>query len=184
MAQPIGVILQDLAELDVFFYVLPFLLLFALVFAVLQKINIMGGEAKDNKGVNAVIAVTVALLALQFDSVPIFFQVIFPKLGIGLSILLVAIIMLGLFLDFEKYTGPLYVFLAIAGVVAAWILLSSINDYSWWTGGFWANNISAIVALVIVVVFIVVVVNSGAPKGTGNTGFFVPITESARTSGG
>jgi hypothetical protein len=40
MAKPIGAVLQELADLDVFFYALPFLLIFALVFAVLQKVNL------------------------------------------------------------------------------------------------------------------------------------------------
>ncbi|MEA3329150.1 MAG: hypothetical protein U9Q06_00210 [Nanoarchaeota archaeon] len=172
MAMPIGVMLQDLADMDIFFYVLPFLLVFALVFAILQKIKLMGGEARDNKGVSAIIAIVVALMALQFDTVPIFFQIIFPKVGIGLSVLLVTIIFVGMFIDFQKYQSAAMVFFGIGGVVAIWILLTSIQDYSWWTGSFWANNISAIIALIIVIVFVIIVISSG-PKDSQdvNKGF-------------
>ncbi len=171
MAQSIGGMLQDLADMEVFFYVLPFLLIFALVFAILQKIKIMGGSAKDNKGVSAVIAISVGLMALQFDSVPIFFQTIFPKLGIALSVLLVAIILLGLFMDFTQYAPAAYTFMGISGIVAVWVLLSSIQDYSWWTGSFWSQNMSSIIALIVVVIFIVVVIGSG-PKDSNKKGFF------------
>ena len=89
MAQPLGAVLQQLADMDIFFYVLPFLLIFALVFGILEKANILGsrggpGGGKDNRNINAVIALAVGLLSIQFDQVPIFFSVIFPKLGIAL----------------------------------------------------------------------------------------------------
>jgi len=164
MAKPIGEILQELADMDVFFYVLPFLLIFALVFAILQKIRLMGGEVEDNKGVSAVIAASVALLSLQFDMVPIFFQTIFPKLGIGLSVILVIVIFVGLFVDFKKYEGPTSIFFVVAGVIAAIVILSSLNDYSWWSGGFWQDNMSAIVAGIIVIGFIALVITSGTKK--------------------
>ena len=102
MAQSIGAILQQLADFGIFFYVLPFLLVFALVFAILQKVKITG---EGNKGIDAVIALTVSLMSLQFDAVPIFFQIIFPKVGIALSILLAAMLLLGLTLDIRKRQG-------------------------------------------------------------------------------
>ena len=168
MAQPIGVILQELADFGLFFYILPFLLLFALVYGILYKINFMGGDAKNNKPVYAIISVAVALLALQFDSVPLFFQIIFPKLGIGLSILLMFLIMSGLFLDFDKdkKTGGKIILFTAAAVLAVIILLTSFDDYSWWTGSFWQQNISAIVAGIIILVFVAIVVSSGATDPT------------------
>jgi hypothetical protein len=177
MAQPIGVILQDLADMDVFFYVLPFLLIFALVFAILQKINILGGKASDAKGINAVIAIAVGLMSLQFDSVSMFFQVIFPKVGIGLSVLLMIIIFVGFFIDFKEFKGPANIFMGVGAVIAIWILLSSISDYSWWTGSFWANNISAIVALIIVIIFVAVVVGSGPKDSQQSNKFWEKINQ-------
>lgn len=163
MAQSIGVILQQWADLDIFYYALPFLLIFALVFAILQKIKIMGGDESHNKGVSTVIAIAIALMSLQFDYVPIFFQIIFPKLGIALSVLLVALILMGLFINYEKHQGAAYIFLAIGGAGAIIVILNSFSEFSWWTNGFWFSpeNLSAIVAGIIIVVFILVVVNSG-----------------------
>lgn len=166
MAQPIGVILQQWADFGVFFYVLPFLLIFAIVFAVLQKMNIFGKGEEDKRGINAIIALTIALLSLQFDTVPVFFQIIFPKVGVGLSILLAAMILTGLFVDFKGKTGAALILFGIGGIIFVVVLLQSFSDFSWWTGSFWQNNMSAIVAGIIVVIFVLIVVNSGKTTRT------------------
>ncbi|MEK6890581.1 MAG: hypothetical protein AABX03_00420 [Nanoarchaeota archaeon] len=164
MAITITEILQQWADYGIFYYVLPFLLIFALVFAILQKIKIMGSE-QEGRGINAVIALAVSLLSLQFDYVPLFFSVIFPKLGMGLAVLLVALILLGLFVDYNRYRGQMYIFLGIGGVTAGIVILSTLSDYSWWTGSFWHENLSAIVAGAIIIGFVAIVINSAKTPG-------------------
>ena len=75
-------------DLGVFSYVIPFLLIFAVVYAILDKSKILG----DNTTIGAIVAAAIGLLALQFDFVPEFFAVIFPRFGIGISIFIVLII--------------------------------------------------------------------------------------------
>jgi len=57
-------------NMGVFSYVIPFLLIFAVVFAILKKTGILGD---DNDGILAIIAVAIGLLSLQFDFVSKFF---------------------------------------------------------------------------------------------------------------
>ena len=173
MVQGLGVILQQWAEMDIFYYALPFLLIFSLVFAIMQKIKIMGGADENtawehNRGVSAIIAASVGLLALQYDYVPVFFSIIFPKLGMGLAVLLVALIFMGLFVDFNKHGGAALIFFAIGGIIGGVVLLSSFSDYTWWTGGFWQENMSAIIAGIIILVFVGVVVGSGKTHGAND----------------
>ena len=80
-------------DLGVFSYMIPFLLLFAVVFAILEKSKILGG----NKPIMSIVAASIGLLALQFDFVSEFFAVIFPRFGVGISIFLVLLIMIGFF---------------------------------------------------------------------------------------
>ena len=162
MATPIGYYLQELAYLDVFYYVLPFLLVFALVYAILMNVEILG----KNKGINSVIALTIGLLSLQFDKVPLFFRALMPNLAIGLSVILAAVLILGLFFSFKKDSPSKekYAFMGIAGVVAIWVILSSIGDYSWWSGGFWYHNLPTIIAGVIVIGAIIAVVAGGGSE--------------------
>ncbi|MBI2629402.1 hypothetical protein HYW74_04940 [Candidatus Pacearchaeota archaeon] len=170
MAVPISVILQDWANLGIFDYVLPFLLIFALVFAILHKIKITGDD-ESSRWINAIVALAVGLMALQFDYVSTFFAVLFPRVGIGVGILLLALIMLGLFVDYKSFRGQAYIFMIIGGVVGAVILLNSLQDFSWWTGSFWLTreNTSAIVAGVILIIFVFLIVNSAKDKSAEGT---------------
>ena len=99
----IGSILAYWDSIGFFSYVLPFLLIFALVFGILTRSQIF----KDNKGINAILSLTVGLLSLQFQFVPYFFGEIFSRLGVGLAVILSALILVGLFLpsDKNKYVG-------------------------------------------------------------------------------
>lgn len=156
-------------EIGVFSYVIPFLLIFAVVFAILDKTKLLSKQGEENKGITAIIAVSVALLALQFDLVSGFFAMIFPRLGIGISILLVVIILAGFFMPNmgkEDGKGPAkWVGWALAGGVIIW----AFSSWNSWTsgsgvGGWFSEYIWAIVVLGIVgaVVFIAM---KGGNKG-------------------
>ena len=90
----IGDMLSKWQQAGFFSYVLPFLLIFALIFAILERVGIF----KDNKAINAIIAAVVGLMSLQVQMVSQFFAEIFPRLGVGLAILLVLLILTGLFI--------------------------------------------------------------------------------------
>ncbi|MEK6827230.1 MAG: hypothetical protein AABX99_01980 [Nanoarchaeota archaeon] len=80
----LGDLLAKWEQAGFFSYLLPFLLIFALIFGILLKLNIF----KDNKMVNGIIALSVSLMSLQFGFVPDFFSQIFPRVGVGLAIIL------------------------------------------------------------------------------------------------
>jgi hypothetical protein len=65
------------------------------VFGILNKSEVLG----KNRGVQATIALTVGLLALQFDYVSNFFATIFPYAGIGIAVILVLLILTGVFVS-------------------------------------------------------------------------------------
>ncbi|MFQ5531223.1 MAG: hypothetical protein ACE5ES_01265, partial [Candidatus Nanoarchaeia archaeon] len=91
----IGDLLSVWQQQGFFSYLLPFLLIFALVFGILEQAKLF----KENKAINGIIALVVGLMALQLDFVPIFFSEIFPRLGVGLSFILVLLILAGMFVD-------------------------------------------------------------------------------------
>ena len=124
----IGDVLNRWADLGVFAYVLPFLMIFALVYGILLKTQILG----DNKGVNATIALAFGLLALQFDYVSGFYASIFPYAGMGLAVLLIAMILLGLMGDPDKKGNKIW--LGIGVVIFLFVLFASLGD-TYWLGG-------------------------------------------------
>jgi hypothetical protein len=82
----IGNMLYQWEQAGFFSYVLPFLLIFALIFGILSRLRIFTRkeEGKPNNAINAILAFVVALMSLQFDFVPQFFSEVFPRLGVGL----------------------------------------------------------------------------------------------------
>jgi len=90
-----GDLLNSWEQMGVFSYMLPFLLVFALVYGIFTKLHLFG-DSRD-KSINAIIALAVALMSLQFNIVPVFFADILPRLGIALAGILVMVILLGLF---------------------------------------------------------------------------------------
>ena len=154
MALNIGTVLLQWQSAGVFDYLLPFLLIFALVFAILQKSKILGQE----KGINIIIAVVIGFLALQLDFVPMFFREIFPRLGVALAVLLGLLILIGLFIDLgDKTKWPNYVLMAI-GVIAFLIILAQVfTVYPWFSSWYSGDLIGWIVFGVILVGIIIAV---------------------------
>ena len=83
-------LLIEWEHLGIFEYILPFLLIFAVVFGILTKSEVLG----TNRGVNTVISLAVGLLAMQSYVLRSFFRTIFPYAGIGIAILLVGLILI------------------------------------------------------------------------------------------
>ena len=161
----IGELFAQWESAGVFEYLLPFLLIFALVFGLLMRLNIFatkhGNEINPNKGINAIIALAVSLLALQFNIVSIFFAEIFPRMGIALSIILILLILGGLFIPTNKSNNWFMVVLVILvfGIVIT-VIYSSMNAMGWGffsSGGFsffWRQYGALIIFLAIVVAVI------------------------------
>ena len=140
-------------QAGVFNYVLPFLLIFAVIFGILEKTNIFGSkDGKSSKGINVVIAIAIGFLSLQFNFVSLFFSEIFPRLGIGISIILAVLILAGLFIN-PKNKGWMGGLSAIALLVAIVVVFASLDSYSWYTGsgiGYWlGHNWATIVGVLV-----------------------------------
>jgi len=139
MVMTIASVLNYWNGIGVFSYVLPFLLVFAVVYAILKKTQILGDTG--NNAIYTIVAAAVGLLALQYDMVPLFFANIFPKFGVMLAILLAALILMGM-------TNPTVVgtsnWVKWVGVIGGgFVVLWALNDfmfYGGFAGGFYFWN--------------------------------------------
>ncbi|MBS3080662.1 hypothetical protein J4221_04275 [Candidatus Pacearchaeota archaeon] len=158
-------LLNSWANMGVFAYLLPFLMIFALVYGILSRTQILG----ENKGVMATISLAFGLLALQFDYVSGFYASIFPYAGMGLAVLLVAIILMGLIAP-EANWAP-FVWFGIGVVIFLFVLLSSISDM-FWLGGTAIGLVNAAPALLAVglVLGIMALIIWGGGRGGGGGG--------------
>lgn len=155
----IGSVLATWEQSGVFDYLLPFLLIFALIFGILSRIQLF----KDNRAITSIISLVVGLMALQFEFVSVFFAEVFPRLGVALSIILVLLIMTGIFID-KKSKGLMWGLFAVGVIIAAVVLINSGEALGWSTGKLWAEDWHNIVLGIIVVAFVVAIVFSGGKK--------------------
>jgi hypothetical protein len=165
--QTIGMILQEWEAWGIFAYVLPFLLIFAFIYGVLSTSGILG----DNKAVNAVIAAAVGLLALQFGYVSEFFRSIFPYTGIGVSVLLVALILTAIFID-KNNPKFKWIYFGLGAVIFLIVVMTALNDFTWWGGGtgWYHYDWPAILTAVIVLGVIALIVFWGGKAASSASG--------------
>lgn len=170
MVTTITEVLNIWNDMGVFSYVIPFLLIFAVVFAILKKTKILGD---DNDGILAIISVALGLLSLQFDFVSEFFAIIFPRFGIGLSIFLVLIIFLGFFFQPKDGKWPSSM-TWIGWVVGVGAVLWALTEWGEWIdsgfGGWFSENFWAIVVVGLIIATIIGVTSSGKDGGKTKNG--------------
>ena len=164
-------VLNQWAEMGIFDYAIPFLLLFAVVYAILEKSNVLG----ENKGVNAIVGAAVGLLSLQFDFVSTFFAEIFPRLGIFLAVLVVLVILVSLSGQ-DDQAKKLYFVVGVILAVAT--VLWSFANWNFWgdqfgIGWFIEENFWLLIAGILVVLGVVAVIfgkGGGSGSGGGSPG--------------
>jgi len=151
MAFDIQSVLSQWETLGVFDYLLPFLLIFAVIFGVLSATNILG----KNKGVHVIIAGVIGLLALRIGIVQAFFTELFPRFAIGLAILIVILILVGLFISKDSAKGW-FIGLGILGaIIGIAVVLSTFDDFGWFNSFFWQENWGLVIGGVILLLLIV-----------------------------
>ena len=155
----IGDMLLAWQQAGFFSYLLPFLLIFALIFGILSRIHLF----KDNKSINGIIAFAVGLMALQFPFVSQFFSEIFPRLGVGLAILLVILILAGMFMDPDS-KGMMYTLLGVGGVIIIVILVQTAGAVGWSSGYWWAQNWPMVAGAIFILIIIGIIVGASNPS--------------------
>ena len=157
-----GNLMQQLNEIGFFKYILPFLLIFAFSYALLSMLPVF----EKNKGAAAIVAFALGFLSLQLDFVPMFFETIFPKFGIGLSILLVGLILSGVFIGEQWKTPYTWIFFGLGAIIFLVIVFSSLSDYTSGLQGFWERyGALLIVGLLLIGAIVAIFVASGGSSG-------------------
>ncbi|MBU0760894.1 MAG: hypothetical protein KJ600_02325 [Nanoarchaeota archaeon] len=145
-------------HMGVFDYILPFLLVFALVFGILNATRFLG----ESKGIYAIIALVIGFMSLRYQYLfSDFISELFPRLGVGLAILLSIMILVGLFIekDYQKYWA--WGLSALGFVIALVIFYQTTTRMGWYWGGYGSEAVGFIVLAVLIVGVIIAVAASG-----------------------
>ena len=155
--------------------ILPFLLVFTIVFAILQKTEILG---KGKKQIDAIVALVVGLIFVAFGTATDIIVRMIPILGIALVVILVFMILLGsLFKPGEfEIKGWLKVVIGVLIailVVATVLILTGGVDYIVgfiYSEGSGAIIVNGILILVIVGAILFVIFGKERAGGGGSSG--------------
>ena len=150
--------------------VLPFILVFTVVFAILQKSKILG---EDKKQIDAMVALVFGLITITFAKAVGIINQLLPFLAVSVILILVFLIMVALFHKGEKefvlherFKWAIFILSFIAVIIAglvftgAWAYLA--DKFSGPTGSSLVTNIVFIV--IIVAGFLVVFFGEGKKK--------------------
>jgi len=176
-----GNAIQFLEQLGVADIILPFILIFTVLFAVLQRVPIFGANAKRY---NIIFALVVSLLALiphvtqpgtSYDIIPVINNSL-PQIALVVVALLMVMMMTGL-IGFEEGEEPWKAwgkyFVYIAAVIVIYIFGASAG--LWQNIGFFnyfndPNLLSVVVILLVFGIVIWFITSEGGDKNKGTTG--------------
>jgi hypothetical protein len=91
-----------------------------------------------------------------------FFSEIFPRLGIGLAVLLVIMILLGIFMPKESWIN--YATFGVGAIIVIVIIAKTAGAVGWTTGYWWQNNWPTIIGVLFILAVIGIIVGSTKPK--------------------
>ena len=116
-------LLSSFDQLGGFDVLLPFILVFTLVFAVLQKIDLFGSGKKN---INAVVALVLSIFFLNNTYLILILQTFLPKVSIFLIIFLMFLLLAGIFAGPKQLSKTSMGVAAIVALIA--ILFALFSD--------------------------------------------------------
>ena len=185
---PFRGVLDFFNKIGLFDVVLPFLLVFTVVFAILEKTKVLGtekieGHEYTKKNLNAIASFVIAFLVIAAKELVAIINETVAKAVIVLFFSVLFLLLVG---SFHKEGEPMYlkgawkvtfeiiVFLAIAGIFLDAIKTSDGRTWLQRLGDFTGSGsdelAGSIILLAIVVLFIVFAVKEPAKSGSGSEG--------------
>jgi len=140
-------------------FLLPFLLVFAVIFGILQKSNLFGS---GQKGINAVVAIVLGLLITSQFEVVRNLTTFLPRMSYFIIIAMMVLIFIALFAGGE---------IQIHGFALAVVVIAALLGTYWALGPamgfdvpFWLTQNWMMIAVLMIVLFLIVVVIKGGEK--------------------
>ena len=157
-------IISQLENLGLFDFILPFLLIFAVVFGVLNYTKIFG----NNRGVHILISLVIGLLAIRFPIYTDFLNIISSKLAIGLVIILTLIILVGLFIPAGARGIIGWILVAIGFIIFIVIIVQTYSAFNYGYGvDYFSSNLIGYVILVALLIGVIVAVAASGGRRAG-----------------
>jgi len=169
MAFDFYTLLYSLENEGVFEFILPFLLIFTISFALLEKTKIFGKDVNDKPrtNINAVLAIILGLfIVTQFEIVQTLNNFL-PKVSLFLVVAVMFLILVGI-LGAKVESGFSGILLGLTTIISLIIIYWALGPSLGFEVPYWVSNSwGFIVGFVIIVVLIALVINSNKKRSTG-----------------
>jgi len=186
MASPLANAIEFLQKFGLFDIILPFLLVFTLVFAILEKTRILGVESDEKKtpkkNLNAMIAFVVGLLVVATNKIVTAINSALPNIVLLLVVLFAFLLLISIFhksgeLEFkDTHKGWYAFFVSILFIGVLLVFLGAIplsENETWLSFGWsyvatnWEGSVVSSFILLGVVVFAIAFITAGSKKTGG-----------------
>lgn len=169
MANDLGSFFYQLQGSGFYELLLPFLLVFTIIFAILEKTKIFGtveGESKRN--INLVISLILGFLIVNQFEIVDRLNLFLPKVSLFIVIALMFLILVGLLgVNIEHGLSGLALGLStIAALIVMWWALSPSIGLDFYVPFWIQNNWESVLGILIVLIIIYAVVTSGKKDKT------------------
>ncbi|MEK6863837.1 MAG: hypothetical protein AABX27_00965 [Nanoarchaeota archaeon] len=122
--------IKQLEQMGFYEVILPFMLVFTIMFALLQKIKLFG---QDTKNINIVVAVVIAFFFVRVPAIIATVNQFLPKISMIVIVLLMFLLILGVLGSGEStgWTGwPFFIGMAGAVLGIVWAVVTSVPGIS------------------------------------------------------
>ena len=149
--------------------ILPFVLVFTVVFAVLQKTQVLG---KEKRQIDALVALAVGLITIAFGNATNMIVNLIPFLAVSLIIILVFLVLWGFAFHGTEFKVPSGVRLTFGIVIAIALIIAVLVVTGQWDwvlsqvnlGGSSGETLSSVLLIVVVIVVVGVVIGLSGGK--------------------
>jgi len=142
-------VLQQWAGVGLFDIILPIVLIFTVVFAILQRAKVLGG----NKSIDAVVALVIGFFAISNPYVTQLFIPLFSNAALGIMILLIFLLVMGFVAARVDEPGWSKITLTAGFVIFIWLMSRAADyfggNYLIFSSDWWYNNAWWLVPLIL-----------------------------------
>lgn len=179
MVTPLETAINFLKDFGFFDIVLPFLLVFTIVFAILEKTAVFGYDDEEKKipkkNVNAMVAFVIGFMVVAATQVVDVIKQALPQVVIILILLVAFLMLVGSLLqpgglDMAKHKGWKGFFMVVILIALVLIFLNALGwlDQAWtWVSGNWGGPVFGTIIIFLVIILAVLWVSYGGKKGGG-----------------
>ena len=159
--------------------ILPFLLIFTVTFAILQKVKLFG----EKKNIDAIISLIIAFFLVIQQGLVTVMQGFLPRVSMAILVFLMVLLVVGIFVGGSEWTGSLLGIAVIVAIVTVfWALGASLGWNVPYLDAFTEQDIAVLITIGVFLLVIWLIVRE--PKQQGGGGFWKNLENLAKNAKG